>query len=71
VNSHQAHERSEAPFKKEGRREAHGPATEYEEGLDAVRLKTKPLRALRVLRDFANRQGLSRPEDAVNGIHNE
>jgi hypothetical protein len=57
MNSHQARDRAEALFKNEGWREAHPPATEYEAGLDVMRLKTKRLRALRMPRDSTNRQG--------------
>jgi hypothetical protein len=52
MNSREARDRAEALFKKVGSRQPHPPATEYEAGLDAMRLKTKRLGALRILRDF-------------------
>ena len=61
MNSRQARDRAEALFKKEEWRGAEPPATEHEAGLDAMRLKTERLRALRLLRDSAGRQGSPRP----------
>jgi hypothetical protein len=65
MNSGEARDRAESLFKKDGQRQPHPPATEYEAGLDAMRLKTKRLQALRMARDSANRQGPPRPRDAV------
>jgi hypothetical protein len=65
MNSREARDRAEALFKKERPRQAHPPATEYEAGLDAMRLKTTRLRALRMLRDSGSRQA-PRPQDAFS-----
>jgi hypothetical protein len=61
MNSNQAHDRAEALFKKEQRlRDGQEAMVEYEAELRATHEKTARLRALRLARDAANKEGAVR-----------